>query len=167
MGYTMTMKNSYATLEDSKVSLDKLTAGEREFLGELTRRQKSGVSYLDFENLYMDPASPVFAHSKRLGRPVSETPLFQVCADMAKRLGIQQGFLVREEVVQRYASKTEERKELTTGEVAKLASCTDEAVRKAIRTGRLRARRVGHFSLIAESDALAFVRTREAALHPA
>ena len=42
-----------------------------------------------------------------------------------------------------------------------------EHVRKAIRTGRLRARRVGHFSLIAESDALAFVRTREAALHPA
>jgi len=161
------MKNSYMTLEESKVSLDKLTAGEREFLGELTQRQKNGVSYLDFENIYMDPASPVFAHSKRLGKPASETPLFQICSDMAERLGIQQGFLVREEVVRRDAAQADERKELTTGEVAKLAHCTDEAVRKAIRTGRLRARRVGHFSLIAESDALAFVRTRESALHPA
>lgn len=161
------MKNSYATLEGSKVSLDKLTAGEREFLGELSSRQKNGASYLDFENLYTDPSSPVFAHAKRLGKPVSVTLLFQVCADLAKRLGIQQGFLVREEVVLRHASETYERKELTTGEVAKLADCTDEAVRKAIRTGRLRARRVGRFSFIAESDALAFVRTREASLHPA
>ena len=163
----MAIKSSYTTLEESKVPLDKLIAAEREFLGELTRRQKNGVSYLDFENLYMDPASPVFAHSKRLGKPVSETPLFQVCADMAKRLGIQQGFLVREEVVRTYGAKLEERKELTTGEVAKLADCTDEAVRKAIRTGRLRARRVGRYSFIAESDALAFVRAREGALHPA
>lgn len=161
------MKNSYTTLEESKVSLDKLTVSEREFLGELAQRQKSGVSYLDFENLYMDPASPIFAQSKRLSKPVSETPLFQVCADMAKRLGIQQGFLIREEVVQRYASNADERKELTTGEVARLADCTDEAVRKAIRTGRLRARRVARFSLISESDALAFVRSREGALHPA
>lgn len=156
------MKSIYTTLEDVKVPLAKLTVEERRFLGALSQQAAAGVSYLDFENLYMDPASLVFAHARRLGRPVRETPLFQVSADMAKRLGIQQGYLVREEVVaQRQDASRGETRELTTGDVAKMAACTGEAIRKAIRSGRLRARRVGRLSLVSEADALAFVRVRE------
>lgn len=160
------MKSIYTSLEDAKVSLAKLTAEERRFLGALSQQAAGGVSYLDFENLYADPSSPVFVHAKRLGRPVRETPLFQVCADMAKRLGIQQGYLVREEVIaQGQDASRGETRELTTGDVAKIAACTGEAVRKAIRSGRLRARRVGRLSLVSEADALAFVRVREDARH--
>lgn len=149
------MAGTYTTLEKRTVSLSPLTRSERRFLGELTKRFKENVSFLDFETSYMDPASPVFAQAQRLRREVRETPLFVVCDDLGKRLGIRQGFLVKEEVVELYAGGAPER-EFTTGEVAKLAACTHEAVRKAIRTGRLRARRVGPFSLIREADARAF-----------
>ena len=69
--------------------------------------------------------------------------------------------------VENASAESKELKEHTTGEVAEMAGCTREGVRKAIRTGRLRARRVGRMSFIREEDALAFVRTREDALHHA
>lgn len=157
------MGGSYVTLEGAQIPLGRLTAEERRFLGHMYSRFKRGGSYLDFENLYMDPESVVFRHAKRLGRPVAETPLYHVCDDLARRLGIRQGFLVKEEVVRFNAEPAGgERREMTTGEVAKLAGCTHEAVRKAIRTGRLRGRRVGHLSLIWEKDAEAFAETRRA-----
>lgn len=156
------MGGSYVTLEGSQVSLGRLTAEERRFVGHMVSRFKRGGSYLDFENFYMDPESVVFRHAKRLGRPVEETPLYRVCDDLARRLGIRQGYLVKEEVVRYPDSRGEQRRELTTGAAAKLAGCTHEAVRKAIRTGRLRARRVGHLSLIWEKDAQAFAEGRRA-----
>ncbi|MDD5657028.1 MAG: hypothetical protein PHF00_07220 [Elusimicrobia bacterium] len=148
------------TLEGTQVPLGRLTAEERRFLGHMVSQFKRGGSYLDFENAYMDPQSAVFRHARRLGRPVEETPLYRVCDDLARRLGIRQGYLVKEEVVRYPEPPAGERRELTTGEVAKLAACTHEAVRKAIRTGRLRARRVGHLSLIWEQDAEAFAESR-------
>lgn len=155
------MGGSYVTLEGAQIPLGRLTAEERRFLGHMVGHFKRGGSYLDFENLYMDPESAVFRHAKRLGRPVEETPLYRVCDDLARRLGIRQGFLVKEEVLRFNAEpQTGERRELTTGEVGKLAGCTHEAVRKAIRTGRLRARRVGHLSLIWDKDAEAFAESR-------
>ncbi|MFH2204436.1 MAG: helix-turn-helix domain-containing protein [Elusimicrobiota bacterium] len=163
----MGRKSAYTTLEGTQLSLAKLTVEERRVLGKLTQKVKEGVSYLDFENLYMAPSTPLHAHVKRLGRPLSKTPLYQVCEDMSKRIGIRQGYLVQEEVVEGFSTDEGEQKEHTTGEVAKMAGCTREGVRKAIRTGRLRARRVGRLSLIREEDALAFVRTREDALHHA
>jgi len=155
------MRATYTTLELRTVPLNGLTTQERRFLGTLAREYKRDVSYLDFENLYMDPSSQVFSHARRMRRPVRETPLFEVCDDLGKRLGIRQGFLVREEVVARDAAGNVEVKEFTTGETAGIAGCTDEAVRKAIRTGRLRARRIGRFSLIREDDALAFSKARK------
>jgi excisionase family DNA binding protein len=158
--YTIaTMTGIYTTLEKRTVSLSPLTRSEFRFLGELTRRFKENVSFLEFETSYMDPSSPVFAQAERLGREVRETPLFVVCDDLGKRLGIRQGFLVKDEVVELYAGRDPER-EFTTGEAARVAGCTHEAVRKAIRSGRLRARRVGRFSLIRETDARAFAAGR-------
>jgi excisionase family DNA binding protein len=157
------MGDSYVTLEAEKISLGRLTGEERRFLGQMVSLFKNGGSYLDFENAYMDPGSVVFRHAKRLGTPVEGTPLYQVCEDLARRLGIRQGFLVKEEVVRYQHTPEGERRELTTGEVAKLAGCTHEAVRKAIRTGRLRGRRVGYLSLIWDKDAEAFANGRRLA----
>lgn len=156
------MGGTYVTLEGAQIPLGRLTAEERRFLGQMVGHYKRGGSYLDFENLYMDPDSVVFRHAKRVGRPVAETPLYRVCDDLARRLGIRQGYLVKEEVVRYPQPESGERRELTTGQVAKLAGCTHEAVRKAIRTGRLRARRVGRLSLIWDKDAEAFAEHRRA-----
>lgn len=156
------MGGNYVTLEGVQIPLGKLTAEERRFLGHIVGQFKRGGSYLDFENAYMDPDSMVYRHAKRLGKPVAETQLYRICDDLARRLGIRQGYLVKEEVVRYVEPHGEERRELTTGEVARLAHCTHEAVRKAIRTGRLRARRVGRLSLVWEKDAEAFAEHRKA-----
>ena len=52
-----------------------------------------------------------------------------------------------------------ERKETTTGQVAKMAGCSVQAVRKAIVSGRLRARKVGRLALIWDEDARTFAHT--------
>lgn len=52
------------------------------------------------------------------------------------------------------------RKELTTGEVARLAGCTPQAVRWAIRSWRLPARMIGRLALVWEQDAEAFAQKR-------
>lgn len=101
----------------------------------------------------------VFACAKRLGKEPEETPIYKVCDDLAKQLGIGQGYLVRKEVVRYLAGPQSKRRELTTGEVSKLAGCTPQTVREAIRTWRLPARMVGRRALIREKDAEAFART--------
>lgn len=149
------------SLEGKRIPMGALTAEERRFLGEMHGLIRSGISFLDFDNKYMDPDSIVFRHAKRLKSPVEESPLYRICDDLGRRLAIRQGYMVKEDVVG--PAYGEERKELTTGDVAKLADCTHEGVRKAIRTGRLRARRVGRLSLIWEEDAKAFAEQRRTA----
>lgn len=153
--------DSYVTLTGRTIGITHLNREERLFVGELFARFKEKINYLVFENLYLNPGSPIYEHAKRLGKPVSDTPLYIICEDLGKRLGIQQGYLLSEEIIPSSEAETEEKQELTTGEVAKMAGCTPEAVRKAIRTGRLRARRVGHLSLILEEDARAFAFSRK------
>ncbi len=153
------MKDLYETLEHEKVSLSHLRPEEKEFLGSLFKRFEEGSNYLSFKRVYLTPDSLVFSYAKRLGKEPEETPLYKVCDDLAKQLGIGQGYLVKQEVVRHEAEQRPETRELTTGEVASLAGCTSQAVRNAIRTWRLRARKVGRLALVAERDARAFART--------
>ena len=147
------------TIAEEQIETSHFLPEEKLFLGEMISKSKSS-NYLDFENQLTEQDSPIFSHAKRLGKPISETPLYKICEDLATRLGIRQGYLVREEIVSLPNGESMERKELTTGQVANLAGCTREAVRKAIREGRLRARRVGRLSLVWENDAQAFAARR-------
>jgi excisionase family DNA binding protein len=149
----------YKTIAEEQIETSHFLPEEKLFLGEMISKSKSS-NYLDFENQLTEQDSPIFSHAKRLGKPISETPLYKICEDLATRLGIRQGYLVREEIVSLPNGESMERKELTTGQVANLAGCTREAVRKAIREGRLRARRVGRLSLVWENDAQAFAARR-------
>ena len=151
-----TMKETYQTIEGKSVPLAGLRADEKAFLAEVFREYESGKNYLSFKHVYSYPESMAFRNAKRLGKPAEESPLYRVCDDLARRLGIRQGYLVKEEIMQYQAMPTTERKELTTGQVAKMAGCSSQAVWKAILTWRLRARKVGRLALIWEEDARAF-----------
>ena len=150
------MKDFYETLEFEKIPLSSLKSEDRELLVSLFKRFEEGINYLSFKNQFLRPGSAIFSYAKRLGKEPEETSLYRVGSDLALQLGIGQGYLVREEVVKLEAMKKTPHKELTTGEVAKLAGCTPQAVRKAILTWRLRARKVGKLALISEQDAIAF-----------
>lgn len=152
----LVVKDVYDTLEGEQLSLAYLLPAEKEFLTRIFSMGRSGMSYLNLENLIIMESYPEFSnHASRVGKKTGETILFLVCEDFATRLGIQQGFLKKEEVVKKFGT---DRKELTTGDVARLAKCTLEAVRKAIRTGRLPARQVNRYSLIWEEDAKWFAK---------
>lgn len=152
------MKDVYETLEHEKVTLSHLRPDEKAFLADLFKRLEEGSSYLSFKRVYLAPDSPVFSCAKRLGKDPEETPLYKVCEDLSKQLGIGQGYLVRAEVVGYEAGPKPQDRELTTGEVASLSGCTAQAVRNAISTWRLLARRVGRLSLVTEKDARAFAQ---------
>ncbi len=153
------MRQTYETLEGQFIPLAGLRPDEKVFLADIFKRYEQGINYLSFKHLYADPDSLAFKSAKRLSRAAEGAPMYQVCDDLAKRLGIRQRYLVKEAVVPRAGAPGEERKELTTGEVARLAGCTRQAVRKAIVTWRLRARKVGRLALIWDKDAEAFVNS--------
>lgn len=150
------MKDFYETLELEKIPLSNLKQDDRELLVSMFKRFEEGINYLSFKNQFLRPGSPIFSYAKKLGKELEETSLYRVGTDLSLRLGIGQGYLVREQVVKREAMQKTPHKELTTGQVAKLAGCTPQAVRKAILTWRLRARKVGKLALVSESDAVAF-----------
>lgn len=169
VGYTMVsrdMKDAYQLVSGEEVGLGELNAEERRFLGELFAEIKKGVSYLALENRFMERDSPLQRHARRLGIPMARTVLYRVCEDLATRLGVRQGYLTRDQVMLVREGQTEERKEMTSGKVAEIAGCSRQAVCKAIRAGRLRARRVGKISLIWDKDAEAFARSWKGAAPP-
>jgi|CXWL01.1.fsa_nt_gi excisionase family DNA binding protein len=150
------MKQEYKTVSGEAISLKDLTAEEKVFLGTIFQQYEMRPNYLAFKHLYTEPEGRVFKSAKRLKQPVRECPLYRVCDDLAVRLGTNQGYLVKEEIMQYQIAPVAERKETTTGQVAKLAGCSVQAVRKAIISGRLRARKVGRLALIWDEDARAF-----------
>lgn len=154
------MSEDYETMEGKTVPLGRLNGQEKAFLADMLREYGSGKNFLNFKLVYSDRDSLVYGSAKRLRKPVEESPLYRVCDDLARRLGVKQGYLVKEEIMQYQAMPATERKEMTTGQVAKLAGCSSQAVWKAILTWRLRARKVGRLALIWEEDAKAFAASR-------
>lgn len=150
------MSADYETLEGKSIPIAGLKGEEKEFLANLYREYESGKNYLNFKHLYSQPDSIVSRSARRLRKPLGESPLYLVCDDLALRLGLRQGYLVKEEIMQYQTMPATERKELTTGQVAKMAGCSAQAVWKAIISARLRARKVGRLALIWDEDAKAF-----------
>ncbi|MDD5656048.1 MAG: hypothetical protein PHF00_02180 [Elusimicrobia bacterium] len=152
------MKQAYRTLDGGEVSLAGLKPEEKVFLADIFRHYEAGANYLNFKNLYTDPGSMAFASAKRLGLTVQGSPLYRVCDDLARRLGLHQGYLLKEAAIPYQTMGGETRKELTTGQVAALAGCSIQAVQKAIHSWRLRARKVGRLALVWDKDAEAFAQ---------
>jgi len=150
------MKDIYETLELEKISLSHLSNGDKELRNAMFKSAEAGTNYLSFKTAFLRTDAPIFAYAKKLEKEPEETPLYKIAMDLATRLGIDQGYLVREEVVKREADQKAPHKEFTTGQVAKMAGCSSQAVWKAILTWRLRARKVGKIALIAENDAIAY-----------
>lgn len=152
------MKESYQTVDGKAIPLKDLDADDKAFLAKISEAYERGENFLNFKHLFTDPAGQPFRHAKRVEKPVAETALYQVCKDLARRLGMRQGYVVKESTPPYGATAGEPRRELTTGQVAEMAGCTTEAVRRAIRTWRLPARMVGRLALVWEKDAEVFAR---------
>jgi len=141
----METKDLYTTFDGRTVDLSGITAEQKKYLGEKIMKDKSKMNFMDFQNRYLE--DPVVLDSPQL---------YELCRDLATRLGISQGYLRKESYD--HASRTEE-KELTSSEVADIGRCSQQAVRDAIKAGRLSARRVGPLYLVKENHARIFVET--------
>ncbi|MFA4987936.1 MAG: hypothetical protein WC712_15260 [Candidatus Brocadiia bacterium] len=151
------MRNTYPTADGKDLSLKALNADDKAFLGKLFHAYEHDENYLAFKHLYTAPGCQVYKHARRVGKPAAKTVLFQVCEDLARRLGMRQEYVVREDIAG-YGSAGGPRRELTTGQVAAMAGCSAEAVRRAISSWRLPARMVGRLALVWEEDAKTFAR---------
>jgi hypothetical protein len=139
----MDTKHGYTALDGRIINISGLTAAQKSYLGEKILSDKARMNYMDFQNRYLE--DPVV-----LGSP----QLYDLCRDLATRLGISQGYLKKESYSH---GAIKEEKELTSPDVAKMGLCSPQAVRDAIKAGRLSARRVGPLYLIKENNAEAFI----------
>lgn len=145
----------HKTLENTSILVEDFLPSETDFLEALLLRFFSGDNFLEFKQSYLNRESEVIKQARRLNVQTEDSPLFRICDDLAKRLGIAQNYLVRTEVVASEARDVPQ-KEFDIKGVSKFVNCSYETVRKAIKSMRLQARRVGGATLISLEDAEAF-----------
>ena len=83
----------YVTLAGERIDLSALSREDQEFMEKAATASRSGESYPDFVNRVHAPGSPALAGGDWVTQEVLASPLYRVCADLADRLGVAQGFL--------------------------------------------------------------------------
>lgn len=157
------MDTEYITLTGEKIDLSGLTDEEKVFLGTIVKAYEAGEAYPNFVNRVHTPGSPALCGGEWVNEKVVFSPLYQICQDLANRLGITQGFLARGPNSSMEGTgfvKQSEPEYLSAQQAAELIGLTAEAVRKAIREKRLSARRVGKTYLVRRRAILAYDASR-------
>ena len=139
------MHDAYVTLSDERIDLAGLSAEAKRFLGQAMRAYQSGEAYPNFVNRVHAPGSPALGGGRWVTAEVSRSALYRICQDLADRLGIAQGFLATEPATSDEGTDAGSvpQEALSCEDAAKRLGVSGEAVRKAIREGRLPARQVG------------------------
>jgi len=79
----MTTKSTYSTITGRRLDLDRLGAGEREFLASVRCRYATGPEWSEFAAWWVEEL-------RRQGVS-DESPAYRICQDLEARLGIAQG----------------------------------------------------------------------------
>ena len=157
------MSTQYVTLMGEKIDISGLTEEEKYFLGMMVKAFNTGESYPNFVNRIHIPGSPTLCGQAWVDDKVVSSSLYQVCQDLADRLGIAQGFLAQGENTSAEGAgfvKRADPEYLSAKQAGELIGVTAEAVRKAIREARLPAERVGKTYLVQRQAILAFSAAR-------
>jgi len=149
---------TYELLTGESLDLGALKKEEVEFLDRLRAdAAKEGADYFELLKRVKGPEGVPLR-----GRPITpataRSPLYRVAHDVADRVGIEQGYVLRSD-----ADRTAVQPEsglLSMTEAADLIGISRPAVHQALREERLRGRRVGNAWVIRRADAEAFKRTR-------
>ena len=140
------MRDAYVTLTGETIDLSSLSAQAKTFLGQAMRAYQTGEAFPNFVNRVHAPGSAPLAGGSWVTAEVSRSALYRICQDLADRLGIAQGFLAvgpNSSVVEGKDSRAGTQDALSCEDAAERIGVSGEAVRKAIREGRLPARQIG------------------------
>ena len=136
-----------------EIGLD-LDGRERDFLRSLKAMARRGVSYFEIARIAVGPGSPALRGRARVTREIVESPLYLAARDVATRAGMAQGLIL--------APKHEKLREqiptdsslMSVVQAADLMGMSRAAVYKAIRAGRIAARRYGNVTLVERQSAI-------------
>ena len=152
---------SYQTIDGKRINLEKLDDKQRKFLGRLFKMFEANEAYPNLFNCIHSIGSPALLGGEWVTDEVAAHPLYQVCQDLADRLGINQGYLNENDSsgVEK-AGIIEADDLLSVTEASKLAGVTPQAIRKAISENRLEAKMVGSSYTIRRSAVVEYLRSR-------
>ena len=150
--------SAYVTLTGEKIDLSNLNTEEKVFLGGVVKAYSKGDAYPNFANRVNAPGSPALDGGQWVTEKIARSPLYRVCQDLSDRLGISQGFLAEGKNSSTdqstFVEAPSELDLITCEEAAKRVGVTAEAIRKAIREGRLPARLHGVRTYLLKSNAV-------------
>ena len=155
------MNNKYLTLTGEEIDLSDLSVEQKLYIGEIIKEYRSvSASYPNFFNLIHKQGSVAMSGKDWIDSDVLDTPLYKVCQDLSDRLGIAQGFLKRGENSSQ-ESRSDEPEMISVSDAAKCLKISSEAIRKAIREGRLLAEPFAKRShVLKRSDVLNYMTRR-------
>ena len=85
----------YVNLETGvRLSLDDLTAGDKQFYKQALKRFRENTNWLSFDEFAFGIRSPIYS-GRRSHIEVLESTLYLVLKDMSLQLGVQQGLIKR------------------------------------------------------------------------
>jgi len=97
--------NTHTTLEGEKLNLNKLPAIDKETARKFSKLYISGINHLELAN---EKNEWVLCESLTINldtTPIEQRVIYKYIDDLVKRLGIQQGYLVKCEVVKNCGHK--------------------------------------------------------------
>lgn len=139
-------------LSGEKVDLSELDSQGRDFLDDLSRMGKAGVSYFEVYRLAIGPGSRALQGRNRINRRVLKSPTYLVARDIATRVGIEQGLILATEYEGKRSAGDFSMVSVT--QAAELIGVSRAAVYKSIKAGKLRARKVGNVTVVDKESAI-------------
>src|SRR6266478_2015517 len=122
-------------LSGQVVDLRELDAREQEFLRDLEKMSRQGVSYFEIYRTATGPGSLALHGRNRIDRNIVESPIYLVARDIATRAGIKQGLILAPEHAEKRAQAPTDASMISASQAADLIGISRTAVYKAIEKG--------------------------------
>jgi excisionase family DNA binding protein len=150
-------------LSGEAVDLGRIGAREADFLRNLQRMAKDGVSFFEIERVAIGPGSPALQGWSRITPEIVASPLYRVARDIATRAGVDEGLILAPAHEDRRQDIPADGSQMSVTQAALALGISRAAVHKAIQQKRLPARRYGNVVLVSREAVLRYDRARTTA----
>jgi excisionase family DNA binding protein len=158
---------TYTLLSGEAVSLGEVEAYGLDFLKNLQRMAKSGISFFEIERVAIGAGSPALQGWSRVTPEIVGSPLYRAAMDIATRAGIAEGLILAPEHEDKRKDIPADRSMMSVTQAANTLGISRAAVHKAIQQKRLAAQRFGNVVLVSREAVSRFQRERAETKVPA
>jgi excisionase family DNA binding protein len=151
---------THKLLSGETVALGNLNPREGNFLKNLQRMAKDGVSFFEVERVAIGPGSPALQGWSRVTPDIVGSPLYRVARDIATRVGIAEGLILAPKHERERDRVPADRSMMSVTQAANALGISRAAVHKAIQQRRLAAQRYGNVVLVDREAVAEYKRDR-------